>query len=37
MDNQNIKPTGCCEIFNSEQWQDKEVSAVTLNYISQSK
>jgi len=26
MDNQTIKPTGCCEPFNSEPWQDKEIT-----------
>lgn len=25
MENQNIKPTGCCDIFNPEPWQDKEI------------
>jgi hypothetical protein len=25
MNNQNIKPTGCCEPFNPEPWQDKEI------------
>jgi len=25
MNNQNIKPTGCCDLFNPEPWQDKEV------------
>ena len=26
MDNQTIKPTGCCEPFNPESWQGKEIS-----------
>lgn len=26
MDNQTIKPTGCCEPFNPEPWQDKEIT-----------
>lgn len=26
MDNQPIKSTGCCEPFNPEPWQDKEIS-----------
>jgi hypothetical protein len=25
MDNQNIKPTNCCEPFNPEAWQEKEI------------
>ncbi|MFZ5364541.1 MAG: hydrolase [Patescibacteria group bacterium] len=25
MDNQNIQRTGCCEPFNPEPWQDKEI------------
>ncbi len=25
MENQTIKPTGCCEPFNPKLWQDKEV------------
>jgi len=25
MDDQNIKPTGCCEPFNPDSWQDKEI------------
>jgi len=25
MDNQTIKSTGCCEPFNPEPWQDKEI------------
>ncbi|MBI3638447.1 hypothetical protein HY227_01755 [Candidatus Wolfebacteria bacterium] len=25
MTNQTIKPTGCCEPFNPEPWQDKEI------------
>lgn len=25
MDNQTIKSTGCCEPFNPESWQDKEI------------
>jgi|GEM_PF-4476095 len=25
-DSQNIKPTGCCEPFNPEPWQDKEIT-----------
>lgn len=25
MNNQTIKPTGCCEQFNPELWQDKEI------------
>lgn len=25
MENQTIKPTGCCEPFNPEPWQDKEI------------
>lgn len=25
MNNQTIKPTGCCEPFNPEPWQDKEI------------
>ena len=26
MENQNIKPTGCCDIFDPEPWQEKETS-----------
>lgn len=26
MDISTIKPTGCCEPFNSEPWQDKEIT-----------
>jgi len=26
MDTQPIKPTGCCEPFNPETWQDKEIT-----------
>lgn len=26
MSNQTIKPTGCCEPFNPEPWQDKEIT-----------
>jgi len=26
MDTQTIKSTGCCEPFNSEPWQDKEIT-----------
>ncbi len=26
MTNQTIKPTGCCEPFNPEPWQDKEMT-----------
>jgi len=26
MNNQTIKPTGCCEPFNPEPWQDKEIT-----------
>lgn len=26
MENQTIKPTGCCEPFNPEPWQDKEIT-----------
>lgn len=26
VDNQTIKPTGCCEPFNPEPWQDKEIT-----------
>lgn len=26
MDNQPIKPTGCCEPFNPAPWQDKEIT-----------
>ena len=26
MTNQTIKPTGCCEPFNPEPWQDKEIT-----------
>jgi len=26
MINQTIKPTGCCEPFNPEPWQDKEIT-----------
>ncbi len=26
MNNQPVKPTGCCEPFNPEPWQDKEVT-----------
>jgi hypothetical protein len=26
MDNQTIKPTGCCEPFNPEPWQEKEIA-----------
>ncbi|MFH0830643.1 MAG: hydrolase [Parcubacteria group bacterium] len=26
MNHQTIKPTGCCEPFNPEPWQDKEIS-----------
>lgn len=26
MDNQTIKPTGCCEPFNPEPWQDKAIT-----------
>ncbi|MBI4833633.1 MAG: hypothetical protein HY811_02280 [Planctomycetes bacterium] len=26
METQTIKPTGCCEPFNPEPWQDKEIS-----------
>lgn len=26
MDNQTIKPTGCCEPFNPEPWQAKEIT-----------
>lgn len=26
MNNQTAKPTGCCEPFNPEPWQDKEVT-----------
>lgn len=26
MINQNIKPTGCCELFNPEPWQEKEIT-----------
>lgn len=25
MENQTIKPTGCCDIFNPEPWQAKEI------------
>ncbi|MFZ3073895.1 MAG: hydrolase [Minisyncoccales bacterium] len=25
MENQNIKPTGCCDIFNPDSWRDKEI------------
>jgi hypothetical protein len=25
MENQTIKPTGCCEVFDSSLWQDKEI------------
>jgi hypothetical protein len=25
MDSQNISPTGCCEPFNPEPWQEKEI------------
>ncbi len=26
MTNQTIQPTGCCEMFNPEPWQDKEIT-----------
>ncbi len=26
MTNQNIKPTGCCDPFNPEPWQEKEIT-----------
>ena len=26
MDNQTIKPTGCCDLFNPEPWQEKEIT-----------
>jgi hypothetical protein len=26
MDNQTVKPTGCCEPFNPEPWQEKEIT-----------
>lgn len=26
MDEKNIQPTGCCEPFNPEPWQDKEIT-----------
>ncbi|MFH1866901.1 MAG: hydrolase [Patescibacteria group bacterium] len=26
MDTSTIKPTGCCELFNPEPWQDKEIT-----------
>ncbi|EKD56326.1 MAG: hypothetical protein ACD_58C00225G0002 [uncultured bacterium] len=26
MDNQTIKPTGCCDQFNPEPWQNKEIT-----------
>jgi hypothetical protein len=26
MTNQTIKPTGCCELFNPEPWQGKEIT-----------
>lgn len=26
MNNQPIKPTGCCDLFNPEPWQDKEIT-----------
>lgn len=26
MNNQTIKSTGCCEPFNSEPWQEKEIN-----------
>jgi hypothetical protein len=26
MDNQTIKPTGCCDPFNPEPWQNKEIT-----------
>jgi len=26
MNNQTIKPTGCCEPFNPKPWQDKEIT-----------
>ncbi|MCU0653543.1 MAG: hypothetical protein MUD10_04775 [Candidatus Pacebacteria bacterium] len=26
MENQNLQPTGCCEPFNPEPWQEKEIS-----------
>jgi hypothetical protein len=26
MENRDIKPTGCCEPFNPEPWQDKEIT-----------
>src|SRR3989338_7738688 len=26
MNNQTIQPTGCCEPFNPEPWQDKEIT-----------
>ena len=26
MDNQTIKPTGCCDPFNPKPWQDKEIT-----------
>jgi hypothetical protein len=26
MDTQTIKPTGCCDIFNPEPWQEKEIT-----------
>lgn len=26
MNNQTIKPTGCCDPFNPEPWQDKEIT-----------
>lgn len=26
MENQTIKPTGCCEPFNPEPWQEKEIT-----------
>lgn len=26
MTNQNITPTGCCQPFNPESWQDKEIT-----------
>jgi len=25
MENQNVKPTGCCDIFNPEPWDEKEI------------
>jgi len=26
MNNQTVKSTGCCEPFNPEPWQDKEIT-----------